>query len=352
MKINIAVSGINAVDNPGPGTGIMRSLKQSSLDVRTIGLAYDTMEPGIYMDEVVDKAYLMPYPSSDRNSFLQRLEYIHSIEKINVIISALDAELPVMIALKAEIEKMGIKILIPTKKMFALRNKTELKKISEAIQVKSPQYISCTSLNDLYDAVDKLGFPCMIKGPFYEAFKVNSIVEAETKFQKIVSQWGFPIIAQKFIHGEEYDVIGLGDGTGKDLGIFAIKKMTTTSLGKVWNAISIHNENLSKATRRFVKHLEWQGGFEFEVLIENKTQELYLLEINPRFPAWVYMAGACGINLPERMVKFLLFGEDKFPNDYKSGKMMIRHTAEIIKDISDFEKITTSGELENNPIEP
>jgi carbamoyl-phosphate synthase large subunit len=74
------------------------------------------------------------------------------------------------------------------------------------------------------------------------------------------------------------------------------------------------------------------------------------LEINPRFPSWVYMASACGINLPERMVKFLLSNEDKFPNEYKSGKIMIRYTAEIIKDIADFEKITTLGELENNPV--
>ena len=34
--INIAISGINAIDNPGPGTGIARSLKESDLDVREL----------------------------------------------------------------------------------------------------------------------------------------------------------------------------------------------------------------------------------------------------------------------------------------------------------------------------
>jgi len=35
-------------------------------------------------------------------------------------------------------------------------------------------------------------------------------------------------------------------------------------------------------------------------------------------------------------------------SDYSSGKLMIRYTAEIVKDINEFEKITTYGELENN----
>ena len=52
----IGVSGINAVDNPGPGVGVARSLKEdTSLNARIIGLAYDAMEPGIYMDWVVDR---------------------------------------------------------------------------------------------------------------------------------------------------------------------------------------------------------------------------------------------------------------------------------------------------------
>jgi len=233
MKITVAVSGINAVDNPGPGTGIMKSLKESSLDVRTIGLAYDNLEPGIYMDEVVDKSYIMPYPSGDLQSFIKRLQYIHSVEKLDVIISALDAELPIYIDIEKDLADMGIKMLIPTKEMFKLRDKSVLKKLSKEIDVKNPEYLTCTSYTDLLSAVKVVGYPCMVKGPFYEAFKANNLSEAEAHFNKIANKWGFPIIVQKFIEGEEFDVIACGDGTGKDLGVFAIRKMTTTALGKV-----------------------------------------------------------------------------------------------------------------------
>ena len=346
--LKIAVSGINAVDNPGPGTGIMRALKESPLAVRTIGLAYDAMEPGIYMDGIVDKSYIIPYPSGERKSFTTRLKYIHSMEKLDIIIPALDAELPVFMDIATELESWGIKMLIPDRHKFNLRQKMELNKLADAIDIKSPRYFSCTSYDDLHRAVNDLGLPCMIKGPFYEAFKAVSLSEAEGFFIRIANKWGYPIIAQQFIQGEEYDVVGCGDGEGGHLGLFAIKKMTTTSLGKVWNAISIKNEELHQTADRLLTFLKWRGGFELEVLIDHQTQAINLIEINPRFPAWVYMSAACGVNLPERLVRFLMGMDYERTSDYRSGRIMIRYTNEIIKDIKDFENISSLGELENN----
>ncbi|MBU4486388.1 MAG: ATP-grasp domain-containing protein [Candidatus Delongbacteria bacterium] len=344
MKITVAVSGINTIDNPGPGAGICRALKESGMDIRTIGLAYDALEPGIYLDHIIDKSDIMPYPSGSREAFIERIKDIHAKEKIDVIISALDAELPIYMDIEPVLEEIGIKMLIPTKEMFRTRDKLRLKELAEKIGVKAPEYISCASTTDLHNAVDKLEFPCMVKGPFYEAYKAYTIGEAESYFTKIAMAWGYPIIVQKFIEGDEYDVIGCGDGKGNDMGVFAIRKMTITKLGKVWNAVSVRNERLIEATKKVVKGLSWRGGFEFEVLLENKTQEIYVLEINPRFPAWVYFPAGCGINLPARMVQFLTGQKYESHSDYKSGKLMIRYTNELVKDIKDFEKISTFGE--------
>ena len=94
----IGVSGINAVDNPGPGVGVARSLKEDGeLPVRIVGLAYDAMEPGIYMDWVIDKSFILPYPSGDGDAFLQRLLYIKQHHGLDVVIPNLDAELPLYI---------------------------------------------------------------------------------------------------------------------------------------------------------------------------------------------------------------------------------------------------------------
>ncbi len=347
--LTVAVSGINAAENPGPGTGIIRALKESSLDVRSIGLAYDSMEPGIYIDDLVDKAYVMPYPSGDEKCFKERLHDIHAKENLDIIICALDAELPLYMDMEEELLHWGIKMLIPHRQSFQLRDKTKLHELAERILYRTPFFISCLCHADLDPALKRIGFPCMIKGPFYEAFKAATSAEAEDHFWKLANKWGFPIIVQQFIAGEEYDVVGCGDGKGKDMGLFAIKKMTTTSLGKVWNAVSIKNQKLLDLAATFVERLCWSGGFELEILIENKTRDVYLLEVNPRFPAWVYMAAASGINLPERMVRYLMGMEYEDHSEYQSGRMMIRYTAEMIKDIKNFEQMLCYGELENRP---
>jgi carbamoyl-phosphate synthase large subunit len=348
--LTVAVSGINAADNPGPGTGIIRALKESSLDVRAIGLAYDSMEPGIYMKDFIDKTYMMPYPSGEQNSFVERLRDIHSMERLDVISSALDAELPLYMEIEPALLGWGIKMLIPTRRTYRMRDKVKLRELAANIGFNTPRYDTCASYADLQPALEKTGFPCMIKGPFYEAYKACSVQEAETHFWKLSAKWGYPIIVQEFISGEEYDVVGCGDGAGRDMGLFAMKKMTITALGKVWNAVSIQNDKLLEIAAAFVRRLSWRGGFELEALVEDRTQALYLLEVNPRFPALIYMPAACGINLPERMVRMLMNMEYENHSNYSSGKMMIRYTAEMLKDISEFEQVLCCGELENNPV--
>ena len=72
-KLKVGVSGINAVDNPGPGVGVAKSLKEWNRDISIVGLAYDAMEPGVYMKWLIEKSFLMPYPSQGADAFIDLL---------------------------------------------------------------------------------------------------------------------------------------------------------------------------------------------------------------------------------------------------------------------------------------
>ncbi|MGD9202280.1 MAG: ATP-grasp domain-containing protein [Chitinispirillia bacterium] len=344
MQYTIAVSGINAIDNPGPGTGISRSLKESDLDVRIIGLAYDAMEPGIYMDWLIDRTYILPYPSAGVESYMSRLSYIHQKENIDIIIPALDAELPLYMKTEDIFENMGIKMMIPERESFRKRSKDNLKEIAANTGLVLPDSKTISSEKDLEEAAKEYGYPLMVKGPFYEAFCAENRSEVLHHFHALAAKWGFPIILQKYVRGDEVNLVGLGDGKGGDMGHLAIKKMLITKLGKVWTNVSIINNRIEDAAQKLVSYLKWKGAFELELIFDNKNDIYYLIEVNPRFPAWLYMASGCGINLPERMVKKLLDMPYDTHSNYKAGKLLIRYTGELIKDISDFEKMTTIGE--------
>ena len=123
-ELKIGITGINAVDNPGPGVGIARSLKEDpDLNVNIIGLAYDSMEPGIYMNGLVDKAYIMPDPSAGHEPFLQRLYHIKNTYGLDFVIPNLDSELPLYIKHEQELAKNGILTFIPSSEQFRLRSK-------------------------------------------------------------------------------------------------------------------------------------------------------------------------------------------------------------------------------------
>jgi carbamoyl-phosphate synthase large subunit len=347
MRITVAISGINAADNPGPGTGIARSLKESGLDVRTIGFAYDAMEPGNFMDWIIDKSYIMPWPSCTPETYLDRLAHIHSQDPLDVIIPALDVEIPLYLKLRAQIAKMGIRIMLPDAETFALRDKSKLTDLAPRIGLRIPETQVMKAADDLLEAESRFGYPLMVKGPFYEAAKVFARGDAYKAFYEYAAKWGYPIIAQEYVQGEEYNIIGLGDGCGNDMGHVAIKKMLVTKAGKIWTNVSIRNEPIFRAAAAFVKAVKWAGGFELEMIQKAGTQDLYLIEINPRFPAWVYMATGCGVNLPERMVCSLLGLPHRSDSEYAAGKVLIRYTGETIRSMNDFAKLTVEGESQD-----
>ena len=139
-------------------------------------------------------------------------------------------------------------------------------------------------------------------------------------------------------------VTGLGDGKGQTIAAVPMRKQYITDKGKAWGGISIADEKMLEMTRKFLRTTHWRGGFELE-LMKNKDHELYLLEINPRLPAWIYLAVGVGQNIPEALVKLAL-GEKVTPfKDYKVGKMFVRYAWDMIVDREEFEQISIYGEL-------
>lgn len=341
--ITVAVSGINAIDNPGPGTSVARCLKESGLEIRIIGLAYDAFEPGIYMDWLIDKAYAMPYPSSDISLYLQRLLYVVKNEKVDIVIPVLDVEMPIYLSIIRELEKTGVKMMLPSRSAFLQRGKERLSELAEKIGFKIPKTRIITDHYDALKVCRDIGFPCMVKGPFYEAQKVQSDAEVNVAVNDIAGRWGFPIIIQEVISGDEYNCAGLGNGTDVN-GAVAVKKVSTTKLGKAWSLVSVNNYQILEYARRFVEEANWNGAFELELILEKNSNKFYCIEINPRFPAWIYMSCACGVNLPARMVEYLMKLPFDNKSDYQAGKLMIRYTSEIIRNIGDIEKFTLNAE--------
>lgn len=337
--MKVAVSGLNNTDNPAPGIPVIKSLMGKH---EVIGLSYDPNEPGNYMSEV-PKSYLMPYPSLGFEELQSRLEYICEKEHIEAVIPNLDAELPLYLKYQKEIEAMGIKLCLPTLENFELRNKNRLAKLSAELGIEYPKTYETASLKELEEILKENKFPLMIKGNYYKAYMVHNREEAIEKFYQISNEWGFPILVQEVVMGEELNLVGVGDGKGELVGAVAIKKLTTTQIGKIWTGVTIQNEKLISIAHDFVRKTKWKGPFELESIVN--MNQVYMIEINPRFPAWVYFATEIGVNLPQMVVDIMQNKEIKTQLEYPQNKMYVRFTGELVTDFQDFTKLLTAKEL-------
>ena len=346
-NITVAITGLNNTDNPGPGIPVIRGIKESNhFNTRIIGLAYETLEPGIYMENLFEKVYLLPYPSEGTEAFMNRIEQINKKENIDVIIPNFDAELFTFMKSTQKLKRIGISSFLPTLEQYEERNKSNLPAFGNKYGLKVPDSINIMNHLDIieFDREKKYDYPVMVKGKFYDAYMAYNSDQIITHFNKISAKWGLPVIIQEFIKGTEVNVVALGDGKGNTIGAVPMRKQYITDKGKAWGGITIDDPKMLELTDKIITATKWRGGMELELIRTNK-REYYIIEINPRIPAWVYLAVGSGQNLPEALVQLALGEEVKPYTDYKKGLMFVRYSYDIICDMKKFETLSTNNEL-------
>ncbi len=345
QAITVAVSGLNNIDSPGPGIPVIRGIRDSQIfEPRIVGLAYENLEPGAYMHNLVDKSYKVPYPSEGVEPLMERIRYINGIENIDVLIPNFDAELYAFMKSTELLKSMGINTFLPTLKQFEERHKSNLPEYGKKYGVNVPFSKPITSIADIDKLDEDFDFPYVVKGKFYDAYIAYDKEQAKMYFHKISAKWGLPIIIQEFVKGTEVNVVALGDGKGNTVGAVPMRKQYITDKGKAWGGITLDDKSMLDLTHKIIGQTQWRGGMELE-LIRTSKNELYLIEINPRLPAWVYLAVGAGQNLPEALVQLALGQEVKPFTKYDIGKMFIRYSYDMITDIDEFQKLSTLGEL-------
>lgn len=345
-KYTIAVTALNAIDSPGPGIPVIRALRDAqSFDVRIIGLSYETLEPGIYMHDLVDKTYQVPYPSAGMEALFDRLAYINAVENLDFLFPNFDAELFNYIKNQQRFEReLGIKMVLPTVEQFEARHKVNLYDYGKEHGVKVPFAKMVFTPAEIEPIAEEFGFPLVVKGKFYDAKIAYSAEQVVQHFHKIAAQWGLPILLQEYVRGSEVNVCGAGDGKGNLIGAVPMRKLYITDKGKAWSGVTIEDEQLMDITRRLVKNTKWNGPFELEFM-KTAEEAYYLIEINPRFPAWCYLPVGAGQNQVESLVNMAMGREYQCFENYEVGKMFVRYSYDMIVNLKDFEQISTIGEL-------
>jgi carbamoyl-phosphate synthase large subunit len=351
VDATVAITGMNATDNPAPGVPVARALRhEPAFTGHIVGLGYDALDPGFYAQGLVSSGAILPYPSAGREALRDRLRWVREELGMDVLIPNLDSELRAMVTLAPELERNGTRTFLPSLDAIERTSKVNLPRLAVQADIDIPPSAALVSADGITEAVRKLGLPLVVKGVYYGATIAHSEADAVLAFHRFAAQWGLPVIAQQFVPGEEYNVAALGDGKGNLVGAVAMRKMMLTDKGKGWCGVAIDNPELVRVCEAIVGALRWRGPMEVEILKSAKTGEYFVIEINPRFPAWIHLSAGAGLNLPYYTVRLALGLPLPSPVPrYRVGTLFVRISVDQISDLSTFEQLAATGVLRSEP---
>ncbi|MFW5740263.1 MAG: ATP-grasp domain-containing protein [Myxococcota bacterium] len=345
ISATLAVTGMNATDNPAPGVAVARSLRhEPSFRGRLIGLGYDALDPGFYAEGLLDGGAILPYPSAGREPMLTALSRVKRELGVDAIIPTLDSEMRALAAAESDLQALGIRIFVPAVEQLERASKARLHNLASSPGVEVPESEPISSTDAIPKLIKRFGLPVVMKGVYYGGEIVHNEADAIHAFHRFVATWGVPVVMQRYIPGEEYDVAAIGDGEGGLVGAVAMRKMMITDKGKGWCGITVDNPALIEMTRAVVAALKWRGPLEVEILRRQDSGDLYVIEINPRFPAWIHLSTGAGQNLPYACALLALGQPVPTPMPaYRAGTIFVRISIDQITDLSTFEQLTASG---------
>jgi len=348
MPLTVAITGLHRGENPQPGCGIIRALRRARKDLRIAGLVYGPYESGAYDSSLVDSVYTIPYVAAGTDVFFQRLDEIGEAEGIDIFFPTLDAEIEPLVASADGWAERSVVPVLPDERAFKARAKANLSGLCKRAGCPCPVTRVIEDLSPLGRETGRLERPVYVKGRHYGARLVGDPASLFREACRTAADWGWPILLQERITGEEINVAGVGDGKGNCSELVSLRKCLVSADGKGYGGVTIVNRELDGLSRSLIEDLRWRGPFELE-FVRAPSGELFLIEMNPRFPAWIELAAALGCNLPAAALA--LFLGEAFPDlrPCPAGKFFIRHSVDLCGEVGDLGELSTTGKLSWGP---
>lgn len=276
-------------------------------------------------------------PSIYDETYIDALKQVITNHNIDALISLNDLELPILSKHKEKLEALNCKVIISDESVINIAfDKWETFKFFQKLNIKTPN--TFLTLEDALNAINskELCYPLVVKPRWGSASIGVDIVENENELRLAyqlqhirikrsilnkASQQEIDksILIQEKIGGEEYGIDILNDFNGNHYNSFVRKKLAMRS-GETDKAISVTNSiftNIGRVIGENTKHI---GNMDCDFFVHNN--DVYYLEMNPRFGGGYPFSHEAGINTPAIYLAWLagIPNVDEF-NDFKPDLM-------------------------------
>jgi len=296
--MKVYISGLYAGGNPQPGVGIVRSLRLGYPTATIVGVEYSNRVSGIHFEELDELWVQRPWGELDLDAYGDKVRA--ALDAGGMWISGSDLE---AMWLASVFPDGHPNLLAPP--MAGIKRVTKpVVEAASGLPVKIPTYLSTEHSDwDLHAFCRQHNWRVWLKGPYYDASRTPTWDTFTAVRNALSKVWSTEkLFLQAHVSGYEESVM-LSAYQGELLSAVSMRKRDITPEGKTWAGdVSEVPPSFMEPLRRMVRDTNWSGGGELE-MVRDASDQLWLIEMNPRFPAWVHGATIAGHNLPALLVE-------------------------------------------------
>ena len=297
MRETVFISGLYSGPSPSAGLGVARSLRAGFPSAHLVGVDYWAGSSGLH-HEVFNTTWLKP-PWDLIEEELYAKEIQAELDRGALWIPTLDLE----VAWLTRALPSHPLLLAPSKHALAPSRKPR-PSVAELLPLEiAPSLDLSASDEAIYAFCRAHSWRVWIKGPYHEAVAVADWRQLEHVRASMKDRWRTDHLSvQVHVRGYE-EAVSLAALDGRLVDALYMRKRITTPDGKTWAGhVGEVPTDLLGPIEAAVRAIGWTGGAEIE-LLRDVDGRLWLLEWNPRFPAWIHGATLAGRNLPAALVR-------------------------------------------------
>ena len=271
-----------------------------------------------------DKSFLVPCVDAD--NYLTSLLQICQDNEVSIVISLNDHELPILAAAKNQFSAIGTTVVVSDSSVIELCfDKSLTESFAEKIDLKTP--LTFTSLESATQALENniLSFPLFVKPRWGSGSagieRVESLQELNLAWELNnikLDRWGLRIgtekesglLIQQALPGCEYGVDIINDLNGNYQATFVKQKLGMrageTDKAKIVNLPVF--EDIGKKISAALGHI---GNLDCDFFVDG--DEIYLLEMNPRFGGGYPFSAEAGVDVPAALIAWVA-GKEPSPS--------------------------------------
>lgn len=296
MSLTVFISGVYGGPNPSPGLGVCRSIRDAYPEAELIAVDYSSRSSGIHWHEFDGIWLQRPWNELDLEIYNTQMRAL--FDSGGYWMSGLDLE---VLWLSQNLDR-NPQVLSPNWSSLSRVSKPATW-VAGRLGLRVPSFVPVqTSDWRLARFCRRRGWNIWLKGPYYDAYRVDDWQQLIQLREELSDVWSTDdLFLQEHVEGNE-ESVAFAAFKGRLIDCVYMTKKEVTSEGKTWaGQIGKVPTELRQALSQTVASLAWTGGGEIE-MIRDRNSDLWLIDWNPRFPAWIHGATLCGSNLPGNLI--------------------------------------------------